>query len=231
MEREENIRDNIIKLPKIELHCHLDGSLSREFVEKRLGRTVQEAELSVSDDCTSLAQYLEKFDLPGQCIQDEKGLEGAAYDVLKGMHRENVVYAEIRFAPLLSENESMSCERVPRRVGAGQRRKLLGQGTRRAAQKIDAAVAGDAVDPGRGLGAGRVEARPRLPGAQQHVLGHVLGRGRGKPPAHSHRLQPRGVEVEQPGEGPPVGRVAHRKHPARLVREVRRVRRIHALGL
>lgn len=112
MEREENIRDNIIKLPKIELHCHLDGSLSREFVEKRLGRTVQEAELSVSDDCTSLAQYLEKFDLPGQCIQDEKGLEGAAYDVLKGMHRENVVYAEIRFAPLLSENESMSCERV-----------------------------------------------------------------------------------------------------------------------
>lgn len=75
MEREENIRDNIIKLPKIELHCHLDGSLSREFVEKRLGRTVQEAELSVSDDCTSLAQYLEKFDLPGQCIQDEKGLE------------------------------------------------------------------------------------------------------------------------------------------------------------
>ena len=105
MEREENIRDNIIKLPKIELHCHLDGSLSREFVEKRLGRTVLEAELSVSDDCTSLAQYLEKFDLPGQCIQDEKGLEGAAYDVLKGMHRENVVYAEIRFAPLLSENE------------------------------------------------------------------------------------------------------------------------------
>ena len=87
-------------------------SLSREFVEKRLGRTVQEAELSVSDDCTSLAQYLEKFDLPGQCIQDEKGLEGAAYDVLKGMHRENVIYAEIRFAPLLSENESMSCERV-----------------------------------------------------------------------------------------------------------------------
>ena len=63
MEREENIRDNIIKLPKIELHCHLDGSLSREFIEKRLGRTVQESELSVSDDCTSLAQYLEKFDL------------------------------------------------------------------------------------------------------------------------------------------------------------------------
>ena len=27
-------------LPKIELHCHLDGSLSREFLERRLGRKV-----------------------------------------------------------------------------------------------------------------------------------------------------------------------------------------------
>ena len=32
-------REDIIKLPKVELHCHLDGSLSREFVEKRLGKT------------------------------------------------------------------------------------------------------------------------------------------------------------------------------------------------
>lgn len=96
-------------LPKVELHCHLDGSLSREFIESRLGRAVQPEELSVSDDCTSLAEYLEKFSLPGQCIMDEKGLEGAGYDVLKSMSQENVCYAEIRFAPLLSETESMNC--------------------------------------------------------------------------------------------------------------------------
>lgn len=80
-------------LPKVELHCHLDGSLSREFIESRLGRAVQPEELSVSDDCTSLAEYLEKFSLPGQCIMDEKGLEGAGYDVLKSMSQENVCYA------------------------------------------------------------------------------------------------------------------------------------------
>lgn len=99
-------------LPKVELHCHLDGSLSREFIESRLGRSVQPEELSVSDDCTSLAEYLEKFSLPGQCIMDERGLEGAGYDVLKSMSQENVCYAEIRFAPLLSETESMSCRTV-----------------------------------------------------------------------------------------------------------------------
>ena len=58
------MREEMIKLPKIELHCHLDGSLSQEFIERRLGRHVWKEELSVSDDCRSLNEYLEKFDLP-----------------------------------------------------------------------------------------------------------------------------------------------------------------------
>lgn len=47
-------RDELVALPKVELHCHLDGSLSRNFIEKRLGRKVSQEELSVSDDCRSL---------------------------------------------------------------------------------------------------------------------------------------------------------------------------------
>ena len=50
-------REKLIALPKIELHCHLDGSLSKEFIEKRLGRKVSQSELSVSDDCRSLNEY------------------------------------------------------------------------------------------------------------------------------------------------------------------------------
>ena len=88
------------QLPKIELHCHLDGSLSKEFVETRLQRAVSCEELSVSDECTSLVEYLKKFDLPGQCLTDEEGLFGAGYDVLRTMSQENVCYAEIRFAQL-----------------------------------------------------------------------------------------------------------------------------------
>ena len=100
-------QETLKELPKIELHCHLDGSLSRPFIEKRLGRTVRPEELSVSENCTSLNEYLEKFDLPGRCIMDEEGLSGAAYDLLSQMNEENVCYAEIRFAPLLSETKKM----------------------------------------------------------------------------------------------------------------------------
>ena len=134
-------------LPKIELHCHLDGSLSREFLESRLGRKVEPSEIHVSDDCQSLQEYLEKFDLPGQCLQDEKGLELASMadadataeglpvlhiedivlhrflcDVLKSMSQENVRYAEVRFAPLLSENENLSCGQVIEAVIRGMNR-------------------------------------------------------------------------------------------------------------
>ena len=58
-------------LPKVELHCHLDGSLSREFVEKRFGKQVPLSELQADRDCESLAQYLEKFSLPLSCLQDD----------------------------------------------------------------------------------------------------------------------------------------------------------------
>lgn len=112
-------KDKLTVLPKVELHCHLDGSLSREFIERRLNRKVSQSELSVSDDCRSLNEYLEKFDLPGKCIMDEEGLSEAGYDVLKSMKQENVCYAEIRFAPLLSETEDMNCAKVTEALLAG----------------------------------------------------------------------------------------------------------------
>ena len=114
--------------PKVELHCHLDGSLSREFVEERLGRKVSLKELQVDRDCRSLLQYLEKFSLPLACLQDEEGLRGAGYDFIKSVSRENVRYVEVRFAPSLSAHGSLTCGRVIRSLleGLEQGRRELG---------------------------------------------------------------------------------------------------------
>ena len=67
-------QEELLRLPKVELHCHLDGSLSQEFIEKRLGRSVKKEELSVSDDCTSLAEYLEKWHVKSQMTGEVKYL-------------------------------------------------------------------------------------------------------------------------------------------------------------
>lgn len=104
--------DELRKLPKIELHCHLDGSLSREFFERRLGREVKETELQVEKDCRNLAEYLAKFRLPLECLKDAEAFREAGYDILRTMSGENVRYAEIRFAPLSSVSEELTVPRM-----------------------------------------------------------------------------------------------------------------------
>lgn len=104
--------EELKRMPKVELHCHLDGSLSQKYLEERLKRNISRSEMSVADNCKSLDEYLEKFDLPCSCLMDEEGLEKAGMDILETMSKENVVYAEIRFAPLLSVTDSMNCEQV-----------------------------------------------------------------------------------------------------------------------
>mgnify|MGYP001097485711 CR=1 FL=1 len=55
-------------MPKIELHCHLDGSMSVELTQKLLAdmgeeytkEELQEA-LTAPMDCPSLADYLKRF--------------------------------------------------------------------------------------------------------------------------------------------------------------------------
>ena len=95
-------------LPKIDLHCHLDGSLSREFIEKCLNKSVDPNELTAPYDCQSLAEYLTKFDLPVSALQTKDNLKNAVIDVISQAKAENITYLEIRFAPTLSINNELS---------------------------------------------------------------------------------------------------------------------------
>lgn len=116
----------IRRLPKIDLHCHLDGSMDVETVKSLLikeGISFDDKELSkalqVSDDCTSLSAYLEKFDLPLKCLQTADGLKKATVQLLKQAKEDNIQYLEIRFAPMLSVNPDLSCKAVIESVVEG----------------------------------------------------------------------------------------------------------------
>lgn len=102
----------IQKLPKIDLHCHLDGSLNVACVSSLVGREVRLSELQVADDCKDLAEYLEKFNLPLQGLQTAESLKRGAYSFIKDIAAENVRYVEVRFAPLLSTNEGLTPNQV-----------------------------------------------------------------------------------------------------------------------
>ena len=104
---------------RVELHCHLDGSLSVDFVDVMLReqgiiieRTELEEKLKVKPNCTSLTEYLEKFDLPLLCLQTKDGLERAAHELIRDVANDDVAYIEVRFAPMLSTNNGLTCEEV-----------------------------------------------------------------------------------------------------------------------
>jgi adenosine deaminase len=116
----------IADMPKIELHCHLDGSMGLDVTRELLAQRGEQYEigelrqlLEAPMDCRSLAEYLEKFDLPIRCIQTEEGLRAAAYDLAASAAKEQVKYLEVRFAPSFSTGEGLSIVQILESVQAG----------------------------------------------------------------------------------------------------------------
>lgn len=101
----------------IDLHLHLDGSLSTETVRllarmQNIALPESDAELkkllSVSPSCRNLNEYLEKFELPLSLLQNKEALKTAAYRLAEEQKKAGILYAEIRFAPQLHTRQGMS---------------------------------------------------------------------------------------------------------------------------
>lgn len=121
----------VYEIPKVELHCHLDGSLSLDTVRTLAlmsGVLVPSKDselrelLQVGKDCKSLVEYLEKFSLPLACLQTKETLEYAAYSLMKDAMKENVMYMEVRFAPRSCTRGGLSCKEVVQSVLKGLNR-------------------------------------------------------------------------------------------------------------
>jgi adenosine deaminase len=94
---------NYIHLPKIELHLHLDCSLSYEVV-KQLNPAITFEEYRLSfiapAKCTDLADYISRAVKGVELMQTREQLRLVTLDLFQQLKRDNVIYAEIRFAPL-----------------------------------------------------------------------------------------------------------------------------------
>lgn len=111
---------------KIDLHLHLDGSLSHAFLQKLAhdhGCTFTDDEIrssvTVSDHCQSLPEYLKCFDLPTLLLQDEQALTLAAFDLISQLENQGLSYAEIRFAPQLHTRKHLTHQQAVEAVLKG----------------------------------------------------------------------------------------------------------------
>lgn len=110
------------KLPKIELHCHLDGSVRpKTIIQLALSEKIELPSYDLDTvtnsmiapiECNSLNEYLEKFAIPVSVMQSKVSLERIAYELMEDAANENIKYIEIRFAPLLHMEKGLSIKEV-----------------------------------------------------------------------------------------------------------------------
>lgn len=121
-------RDLIARLPKSDLHLHLDGSLrlptlielARSHKVALPSRTPEGLlELVFKRAYRSLPEYLKGFEFTVACLQDAESLERAAYELCLDCRQENVFYIEVRFAPQLHVRGAFTVREVLRAVCRG----------------------------------------------------------------------------------------------------------------
>lgn len=123
--------DLIEKLPKTDLHVHLDGSLRLstilELAEKgRIELPAHDEDglrkaMNLGENCGSLVEYLKAFDVTLKVLQTADSLARAAYELAEDAARENVRYMEVRYSPMLHTRRGMKLTAVVEAVLEGLR--------------------------------------------------------------------------------------------------------------
>jgi adenosine deaminase len=103
------------KFPKVELHLHLDCSLSYDVVKQiDPGVTYEEYRQSfvAPPKCTDLADYLTRAIKGFELMQTKEQLRMVTLDLFDQLKADNVIYAEMRFAPLQHLQKGLSASEV-----------------------------------------------------------------------------------------------------------------------
>ncbi|WP_097028622.1 adenosine deaminase [Clostridium peptidivorans] len=113
---------NFVNLPKIELHCHLDGSVRPETIidiAKKEGidipsfdRDEIKGQITAPLECTSLNEYLKTFVIPNLVMQSKESLRRITFELFEDAAKENVKYMEVRFAPVLHMVKGLEIEQI-----------------------------------------------------------------------------------------------------------------------
>lgn len=112
-------------LPKLELHCHLDGCLRLESAREialatgvALPASLRQA-LVAPEVCLDLGDYIRRIDFALELLQRPEDLFRVAEELMESWAAENVIYGEARFAPQLHSRKGMTMQQALDEVHAG----------------------------------------------------------------------------------------------------------------
>jgi adenosine deaminase len=107
--------DELQALPKVELHLHLDCSMSLESVQALVpGMTPERyrAEFLAPRKCKDLLDYFRYLAPSLALLQTREALRIQTIDLMRQLADDNVIYAEMRFAPHLHRRTGLTTDDV-----------------------------------------------------------------------------------------------------------------------
>ena len=112
---------NLKLLPKVELHLHLDGSIRLKTASELSNKSIDEVKnlMIAKAKCLNLNESLTKFDLANEIMQTKDNLIRVSKELVEDLKKDHVIYAEVRFAPLLHTKKGLSEEMVVEAVLQG----------------------------------------------------------------------------------------------------------------
>lgn len=121
-----------VAAPKALLHDHLDGGLRVTTVLEladQIGWQLPESDpdalqtwFTAGADTKDILRYLATFEHTLAVLQTAEALERVAYEAVLDLAADGVVYAEVRFAPELHQQQGLPLEAVVEAVTSGFRR-------------------------------------------------------------------------------------------------------------